>query len=219
MPVPVPVPANDDLSWPDDKASRANSERIAFRDLLKLRGIAYDPGDKRPACQAAEALKLRCHYGRGGMADLRRINQPAVLKMDGGGKGKEYNVVLTGLNDRTATVMVAGATRSVSIAEFAQQWSGTHVQVWGAPPGYAEVLVAGSRGPAVKWLRQALARVQGGSADGPAVFDDDLVRRVKAFQFSEGMAPDGAAGALTLIRLNLKLDDKLPRLATLAAER
>jgi hypothetical protein len=33
------------------------------------------------------------------------------------------------------------------------------------------------------------------------------------------MAPDGAAGALTLIRLNLKLDDKLPRLATLAAER
>jgi len=216
---PVPEPPKDNLSWPDDKASRANSERIAFRDLLKLRGIAYDPGDKRPACQAAEALKLRCHYGRGGMADLRRINQPAVLKMDGGGKGKEYNVVLTGLNDRSATVMVAGATRNVSIAEFAQQWSGTHVQVWGAPPGYTEVMVAGSRGPAVQWLRQALARLQGGSADGPAVYDDDLVRRVKAFQFSEGMAPDGAAGALTLIRLNLRLDDKLPRLVAAAAGR
>jgi murein L,D-transpeptidase YcbB/YkuD len=45
------------------------------------------------------------------------------------------------------------------------------------------------------------------------LFDDELVGRVKAFQAAEGMEPDGVAGALTLMRLNLRLDPNLPRLS------
>jgi general secretion pathway protein A len=209
----------DHLTWPESTAPRARSEEIAFRDLLRLRGLEYDPGDKRPPCKAVEGLKLRCQHGRGGLADLRRFNQPAVLRIDGGGKGKEFNVVVTGLGENTATVLIAGETRRVALAEFAQLWSGSLVHLWDVPPGYTDVLMSGSRGPAVPWLRQALARLQGGSADGPAVFDDALVRRVKAFQFSEGMVADGAAGALTLISLNMRLNEKLPRLAPVAGER
>ena len=208
--------ATDDLSWPEDKAPRGRSEELAFRDLLSLRGLVYDAGDRRHPCKAAEGFRLRCQFGRGGMADLRRIDQPAVLKIDGGGKGREYHIVITGLSGNTATVLVAGATRSVSLTQFAQLWSGMHVHLWDVPPGYSEILESGSRGPAVLWLRQALARLQGGNADGPAVFDEDLTRRVKAFQFAEGMVADGAAGALTLMRVNLRLDQKLPRLAPIA---
>jgi general secretion pathway protein A len=207
------------LIWPEDTAPRARSEEIAFRDLLRLRGLEYDPGDKRPPCKAVEGLKLRCQHGRGGVADLRRFNQPAVLKIDGGGKGKEFSVVVTGLGENTVTLLVAGEARRVALAEFAQRWSGNAVHLWDVPPGFTDVLMSGSRGPAVPWLRQALARLQGGSADGPAVFDEELQRRVKAFQFSEGMVADGAAGALTLISLNMRLNEKLPRLAPVAGER
>jgi murein L,D-transpeptidase YcbB/YkuD len=48
------------------------------------------------------------------------------------------------------------------------------------------------------------------------LFDDELVGQLKAFQLAEGMEPDGVAGALTMIRLNLRLDQNLPRLNKIA---
>jgi general secretion pathway protein A len=110
-------------------------------------------------------------------------------------------------------VIVAGDRHRVALAQMAPLWSGKYAVLWYAPPGVSNGLAGGSRGPAVSWLRQSLARVQGGNAEGPASFDDELVGRVKAFQHAEGMTPDGVAGALTLIRLNLRLDQDLPRLS------
>jgi general secretion pathway protein A len=156
---------------------------------------------------------MHCLNAHGGFSELRALNQPAVLLLDGADKNHPYYVVLTGLHAESATVIVAGVSHRVALAQIAPQWSGKYVLLWYAPPGFGDVLAAGSRGPAVSWLRQSLVRVQGGNADGPALFDDELVGRVKAFQLAEGEAPDGVAGALTLIRLNLRLDQNLPRLS------
>jgi general secretion pathway protein A len=208
----------DQLSWPESVAPRARSEAIAFRDLLRLRGLEFDPGDKRAPCKVAETYKLRCQYGRSGVGELRRVNQPAVLRIDGEGRGKEYYAVVTGLNDHAATMIVAGETRRVPLAQLAQLWSGMHLYLWSAPPGYAAALAPGSRGPSVEWLRQTLAQLQGGNPEGAAVFDEELTRRVKAFQFSEGLAADGVAGEMTLMRMSQRLDHKWPRLARSAGE-
>ena len=206
-------PAIEELRWPDATLPRGRSEGLAFQDLLNLYGIAYDPGGKGSACKIAETVNMHCLYARGGLSDLLRENQPAVLLMDGVAKDRPYYVVLTALDEESATVIVAGARHRVALAQIAPLWSGKYVLLWYAPPGFSNVLTGGSRSPAVSWLRQSLARVQGGKADGPALFDDELVGRVKAFQLAEGMAPDGVAGALTLIRLNLRLDRNLPRLS------
>jgi len=212
-------PASDEqssietLSWPEASVSRSRSEAIANQDLFNLYGIAYDPAGKVSGCKIAESVNMRCLYASGGLSDLRWANQPAVLLMDGEAKGRPYHVVLVALNEKTATVVVAGIRRRVALTQIAQLWSGKYMLLWYAPPSFRSALTVGSRGPAVLWLRQGLARVQGGDTDnGPAVFDAELVRRVKAFQLAEGMAPDGAAGPLTLIRLNLRLDQNLPRL-------
>ncbi|MBI2960588.1 MAG: AAA family ATPase [Betaproteobacteria bacterium] len=204
------------LRWPDRSVPRAASEGLAFQDLLKLYGVAYEPGGNVSPCQAAEAVNMNCLSSRGGLTDLINIDQPAMLLMDGGGKDLPYYVVLTSLAEKSATFMVAGAERHVALAEIAPLWSGKYTLLWYAPPGFSNVLAAGSRSAAVLWLRQSLARVQGGAADGPALFDRDLVQRVKTFQLAEGMVPDGIAGALTLIRLNMRLDERLPRLTTAA---
>lgn len=206
-------PAIEELRWPDATLPRGRSEGLAFQDLLNLYGIAYDPGGKGSACKIAETVNMHCLYARGGLSDLLRENQPAVLLMDGVAKDRPYYVVLTALDEESATVIVAGARHRVALAQIAPLWSGKYVLLWYAPPGFGNVLAGGSRSPAVSWLRQSLARAQGGNADGPAWFDDELVGRVKAFQLAEGMAPDGVAGAFTLIRLNLRLDQNLPRLS------
>ena len=209
----VDQPAIEELRWPDATLARGRSEALAFQDLFNLYGIAYDPGGKGSACKIAETVNMHCLYSHGGLSDLLRANQPTVLVMDGAGKDRPYYVVLTALDAESATVIVAGATHRVALVQIAPLWSGKYVLLWYAPLGFNNVLAAGSRGSAVSWLRQSLARVQGGNADGPALFDDELVGRVKAFQLAEGMAPDGVAGALTLIRLNLRLDQNLPRLS------
>ena len=206
----------EELRWPDANLPRGRSEGLAFQDLFKLYGIAYDPDSRGAACKLAEAVDMHCLYARGGIADLLRANQPAVLLFDGAGKERQFHAVLTALDEESATLIVAGTKQRVPLAQIAPLWTGKYVLLWYAPPGFGNLLVAGGRGPAVSWLRQNLARAHGGKADGPAVFDDELVDRVKAFQLAEGMAPDGEAGAFTLIRLNLRLDDKLPRLSQTA---
>ena len=206
-------PAIEELRWPDATLPRGRSEGLAFQDLFNLYGIAYDPLAKGSACKIAESVNMHCLNAYGGLSDLLRINQPALLLLDGAGKDRPYYAVLTALDEESATVIVAGARQRVALAQIAPLWSGKYVLLWYAPPGFGNLLAGGSRSPAVSWLRQSLARVHGGNADGPALFDDELVGRVKAFQFAEGIAPDGAAGALTLIRLNLRLDQNLPRLS------
>jgi general secretion pathway protein A len=209
----VDQPAIEELRWPDATLPRGRSEGLAFQDLFNLYGIAYDPGSKGSACKIAETANMHCLYAHGGLSDLRRANQPTVLLMDGAGKDRPYYAVLTALDAESATVIVAGSRQRVALAQIAPLWSGKYVMLWYAPPGFSNVLAVGSRNRAVSWLRQSLARVQGGNADGPALFDDELVGRLKAFQLAEGMEPDGVAGALTLIRLNLRLDRNLPQLS------
>ena len=207
----VDLPAIEELHWPD-ATPPGRSERLAFQDLFDLYGIAYDPGAKGSACKIAETVNMHCLSANGGLGELLRINQPAILLMDGAVKGPPYHIVLSAIDEKYATVIVAGTKHRVALAQLAPLWTGKYVVLWHAPAGFSNVLAAGSRSPAVAWLRQSLARVHGGNADGPAVFDDELVGRVKAFQLAEGVAPDGTAGALTLIRLNLRLDQNLPRL-------
>jgi len=220
-PDPVPLaaaskPAIEELIWPDAELARSRSEALAFQDLLGLYGIAYDPGSKGAPCKIVETADMHCMSAYGGLSDLLWVNQPAVLLLDRAGKDGAYHVVLTGLDEESATVIVAGSKRRVALSQIAQLWSGKYQLLWYAPPGFGNALTGGNRGPAAKWLRQRLARVDGGSAEGPAVFDDELVERVRSFQLAEGMAPDGAVGALTLIRLNQRVDQELPRLGKMA---
>jgi general secretion pathway protein A len=209
----VDQPAIEELRWPDTTLPRGRSEGQAFQDLFNLYGIVYDPGGKGTPCKIAETVNMHCLYAHGGLSDLLRANQPAVLLVDGAGKDRPYYVVLTALDAESATVIVAGARYRVALAQIAPLWSGKYVLLWYAPPGFSNVLADGSRSPAVSWLRRSLARVQGGNADGTTLFDAELVGRVKSFQLAEGMEPDGVAGALTVIRLNLRLDQNLPRLS------
>ncbi len=212
----VDQPVIEELRWPDATLARGRSEGLAFQDLFNLYGIAYDPDARGSACRIAESVNMHCLYARGSLSDLLRINQPAMLLMDGAGNDRPYHVVLTALDTEFATVIVAGEKHRVALAQMAPLWSGKYVSLWYAPPGFSNALASGSRSPAVAWLRQSLARVQGGNAEGPATFDNELFGRVKAFQLAEGMEPDGVAGALTLMRLNLRLDQNLPRLSKVA---
>mgnify|MGYP000987965704 CR=1 FL=1 len=201
----APLPAR--LVWPEGQAEMT-SEASADAALFKAWGVAYQGGE---ACREAEAFGLACRGGRGGLEELRQINRPALLRLRDE-RGREFAATLVALGETSATFSVAGVTRTVALAALAQQWSGYYRLLWRPPASVRGTIRPGDHGDAVAWLRAALASPAGRPDTGEAVFDAELVARVKRFQLAQGLIPDGSVGGQTLIRLLGEVDHAAPRL-------
>ena len=197
------------LIWPEDEL-RSGSKTKAFAALFRAWGADYPGGD---ACRQAEGFGLRCRSARGGLDELRRVDRPAVLLLRDQ-RGHEFHATLIGLKDYTATFVIGAETRQVALGVLATQWTGRYTLLWRMPPAAHENIRAGERGPAVEWLLRQLAQEQGRTVD-PAnnpLFDDALARQVKQYQLAQGLIPDGAVGAQTLMRLAGIGDPSAPKL-------
>jgi len=132
--------------------------------------------------------------------------------------GSRRRVALTGLGDETARLAVAGGggeDGEFPITEIDKVWEGAFILPW-KPPAGARPVAPGASGEAVRWVRRALDRIEGAAekADVSDKFDDELKRRVMAFQRQRLLAPDGVVGRDTLFGLALALDDATaPRLS------
>jgi general secretion pathway protein A len=185
---------------------------MAYTTLLRAWGADYQGGD---ACRQAEALGLRCRTARGGLDELRELNRPAVLRMRDA-QGRVFHATLTGLGPETATFAVGTETRTVALGALATQWFGDYSLLWRAPQAVQGTIRPGDRGPAVAWLIGQFDQTRGGvpEANRESVYDEALMREVKRFQLARGLAPDGAVGLQTLIRLVGETDKEAPRLVT-----
>jgi general secretion pathway protein A len=200
------------LKWPNNVA-HSNSEGLAFQSLSKLYGIDTNMQSKETPCHQAAAQGMRCYAAHGGLSDLFLLDQPVLMRLLTA-DGKEYSVTLTALDHQTATLMVAGVEQRVSLNDLANAWFGQFVVMWNAPPDFNGHIALNQRGPAVLWLRQAMEPIDGIRDNGSDVFDTALAGRIRAFQLTEGIQPDGLVGPLTVIRLNIHSDSGLPRLVT-----
>ncbi len=194
---------------------RDRDNTAAFRELFRLWGIAYDPGEETSPCRVAESRGLQCLSGPGSLDDLRRLDRPAVLKFldDQGG---EYYAALTAMKTDTATLVTATETRDVAVRDIESRWLGDYTLLWRTPPDYRGELMPGKPDPLVPWLNKELAVVQ----DRPFKpvedrrFSGSLVNFVKKFQLSRGLVPDGIVGPRTLIHLNTAAGMDTPKLST-----
>lgn len=197
------------VSWPAD-VPRARSRAFANAELFRAWGAEYGGGD---ACRQAESLGLRCRTARGGLDELRELNRPALIHL-ADAQGQEFLATLIRLDDKTATLAVAGESRRVALGALAAQWSGQYTALWRMPPQAQESIHLGQKGAAVAWLREQLAQGKTGDAQtaGEPVFDESLRRRLKEFQLAQGLIPDGIVGPQTLMRLSRVSDAAAPKL-------
>ncbi len=204
------VPLSSSLKWPGDKRL-ADSERLAFQSLFKLYGFDIEQQSNHTPCQQAEAHGMNCYAGHGGLNDLVKLNQPVLTRLLSS-DGKEYSATLTALDTESATLMIAGISQRVPLMELANAWYGQYILIWYEPPGFNRQLTLNDRGQAVTWLRHALESIDGIRDNGSDVFDISLAKRIRAFQLTDGIQPDGVVGPLTLIRLNSRTGKSGPRL-------
>jgi len=189
------------VEWKDMEAS-GRDKRAAMGDLLRLWGLKGFPPAEEWGCQYAEKHGLRCLSAASGMAALRRLNRPVVLRLRGDQGGNSF-VVLAADHGRWLDLRLDG--RQWRAADLAQHWQGAYILIWRPPAGYGDSIRPGYRGPMVKWLAERLALIDGEEYNkqaGRAVYDSGLVRRVRRLQFRYNLIPDGIVGKETIILLN-----------------
>jgi general secretion pathway protein A len=193
-------PAN--LDPPGDQVGALTKER-AFTTLLGRWHIDLQARTTPQVCARIGTHGLACLEGRDSLDGLRRINRPAVLRLNDEKSG-DYYVVLTSLATQTATTVIGDETRVVDIKELGRKWSGEYALFWRLPPGYSEGIKRGDKGPYVVWIAQRLSDAEGRGAnpDSGQVFTDNMAKQIRQFQIAAGLTPDGLIGPKTLIRLS-----------------
>ncbi|MBS0376018.1 MAG: AAA family ATPase [Proteobacteria bacterium] len=172
----------------------------AFARLFALWRANFDAHGARP-CEQATAQGLECLAERGSLAQLRLLNRPAILSLTAS-DGREQQVVVAALDERTARLEAGGATLEADLNDLGRYWYGDFLVLWRPPVPMARLLKPGMRGAEVRWLRQGLATVRGERENGSDVYDRDLERLVEDFQRQHRLTVDGIAGEQTQVLLD-----------------
>ena len=174
----------------------------AFGSLFRMWGGEYLPSNGLGCVQAANQ-GLTCVWQRGSLAQLKLINRPAILSLvDDTNSSRQ--VVLSGLGQGQARLLIGASEVEVPIAELADYWFGEFLVLWRPQSGQLRPLRAGMRGEDVGWLRHGLEQLGGLPISEPSrdVFDAELERLVEDFQRSRRLSVDGVAGVQTQLVLD-----------------
>lgn len=153
--------------------------------------------DGDDACELASQYQLRCFETIGSLHDIEQLNRPAVIRLTLA--LEDHFVTVTGVGPDLITLTSSEGRFRVRREDVLATWDGRYTVLWRTPPEYREI-ARGDSGALVEQLSRQLALV----SDGPVTttFDEALEDRLKRFQISVGLRPDGIAGAQTWIHLN-----------------
>ncbi|HEU5194591.1 MAG TPA: AAA family ATPase [Methylomirabilota bacterium] len=172
----------------------------AFQTLYAHWRVDYR-GTSGDSCERAREAGLRCLFRIGTWNTVRQLDLPAILPLTAAG-GDKRHVVLTRLTDDGATLEAAGKALTLPLSEVERAWDGAFVALWKPPATITTPLVPGERSKGVVWLRQRLGELDGNPRPGRSdLYDEELTRRVTAFQRAQQLTPDGIAGEETVVRL------------------
>ena len=186
------------LGDPTMMADRAG----AIANLYALWNLDVQTRSGDAGCELGRAAGLRCLFRTGTWNVLRRLNLPAILEL-ATSDGKKHHVVLTGLDGDRATLRIDELRVTLPTSEVERFWDGAFLIVWKAPIVGPLPLQPGMRGRDIAWLRRQFAAIDGRTTvvNVGQAYDEELKRRVAAFQQVESLTPDGIAGEETLVRL------------------
>jgi len=197
------------FDWERGFAQAHRQEKDAWRELGSAWDLTLIDGDP---CLEAQQQQVQCFKSNSGLALIRQLNRPGILTLFDA-QGQVAYGLLTGLRDQQADVQIGGQTYTLSLADLSRMWRGDFATYWRAPEHFKGRVSDGQSGPVVDWLAQQLATVQHDPPPtGKRKMDAALKARIHAFQLSQGLTPDGAAGATTFMQINRALGVDEPKL-------
>jgi general secretion pathway protein A len=206
LPAPAPAPKLASVNALLQANEATTTDAAAFRRLLALWGTALS--DDRDPCGQATKAGLACLDQRGSWAQVKTLNRPAILTLTDD-RGQRHRVVLSSLDDKTATLNLGEHNEKVSIDDLSRDWFGEFTVVWKPKTSRTRLLSLGMQGDEVRWLRRSLNALAGGASDPEHadVYDEELAIAVQNFQREHRLNVDGIAGVQTQVVLDTALAD------------
>ncbi len=212
-----PMPSNDPAAL---LLAAQPLQATAWRELALRWNVAIGDGDP---CVAALQAQLACFRSAGGALPLLRLlarpgvltlhmlSAEAALSASPAARTKGTKVryaVLVALDDNKATLQVGRQRFDLSLPALAQIWRGEFATLWRTPAGWqatADNAAGALAAPTRAWVDQQLSS---------AGFDNSrpLRERLRAYQLTQGLPPDGLAGPMTLMMLSRDAGVVEPRL-------
>ena len=198
-PAPKPVTATMANLLADGRFDTGTD--TAFAELFARWGAPLRNGG--PPCSQAQLQGLKCAFQVGSLRLLRTMNRPAILSLVDK-DGDAHNAVVIAVDENTMTLRFGNQEQRVAINDVMQYWLGEFLVLWRPLHGDLDLLLPGTRDPAVQWLRDALANILSlpAASDDPTYFDTALRRQLQTFQRTRRLEADGKAGVQTMIAIN-----------------
>jgi general secretion pathway protein A len=185
--------------------SQSNSLATSFNSLYARWGIDIRLKPSELGCTAGRIHGFECLFMTGDWLKLRRLNIPAILEIRPSNDRKLY-VTLVELDDNIATLAIDNLEYSFPLQEIHRIWDGAFIAIW--PPPFDKLMIPpGTNGEEVIWVRRALDVFEGSplSSNPSGLYDENLTQRIRAFQKSQRLVPDGRIGPETLVRLTIAM--------------
>lgn len=193
-----------------------SSQEAAFVPLFAAWGIHYRPDVHGAACDFAISQHLNCLRQQGGIADIRNLNRPAVLTIsdEEGAEAFAAIIAMAGTSADIANINNPDHVTQISLTQLSLQSRNDFTILWRTPDGYHGPVRPGHSGEIVKLLAEKSAAAQNQQWIGkvPLLYDRGLKERVRSFQRSQGLNPDGIAGPITWIHINSMTETDMPTL-------
>lgn len=204
---PDPAPQPDALI----DVAGDDSQRDAMSTLFKVWGapVAFDGASP---CAQAPRVGLACLSALGSLRDMRELDRPAMVRLNIA--GIENYVVVRRIDDANVSIQSSQGRYLLTRKDFIHTWNGEFLVLWQPPPDF-RVIKQGDKGVTVDLLANKLAKIEGETTEAAVgiTFDKSLTDKLKRFQITAGLKPDGIAGQNTWIHINTLLDDSVPRLS------
>ncbi len=177
----------------------------AFDSLFRLWNMEIVKGAGAPCSQLLKK-GLRCEHQLGSWTLLRAMNRPAILSLVDA-NGNPHHVVARAMDEQHLSLLIGGKNYEFPLDEVTPQWFGEYLVIWRPSKDADRLMLPGSRGPGVQWLRDTLASLTGtdNTTGQPQFYDSALEDQVRNFQRTSQLKADGKAGLQTLIALNSAL--------------
>ena len=171
--------------------------------------VASDLNQPASVCPAMTGSAIQCTMTRSDVFDdIVEWGRPVLLDMVSPDRFSA-TTLLMGFDGMEALVWSDLGLVRVTAGELASAWSGGYRYLWRAPEGWDGALSVGSSGAPVTIVANMFATLDGRELRPQAVFSEDLAKRVRWFQESEGLVADGVVGEKTLLRLMDRLGEGL----------
>lgn len=194
------------------EVSSDRTGRVAtFRNLASAWDVDLPDQLLGPLCDELEARQVNCLPASSWTA-LRRYNRPAIMVLSH--KEVEHRIILYGLDDGIASVLVGEQSYQLPVSELLDRWSDNAVVFW-RPSGLgATFLQLGNQDQNLPQIRQALNRVFEQlempllSNLSSSLFDAELADKTTQLQLKFNIAADGKIGRETYLLINELLDQE-----------